>query len=210
MEYIDLITFICLAAPLCLMLFVMKGPSRAIVAYLMVGTVTCLLAGEINGIFYHSWNSSDVFFTTNLTPLIEETVKSLPIIFLALLFKPEKQLLLECSIALGIGFATLENVCMLVRNVADLSIRYATIRGFGAGLMHGITSLCVGYALCFIMREKKLSFSGTFAALSVAVIYHSIFNLIVQSDFYVLGLLIPALTCVAVAFVSLRNSRRPE
>ncbi len=46
--------------------------------------------------------------------------------------------------------------------------------------------------------------------LSAAVIYHSIFNLIVQSDFYVLGLLIPAATCVAAAFISLRNSRHPE
>ncbi|MBR0412653.1 MAG: hypothetical protein IJI47_03705, partial [Eubacterium sp.] len=51
---------------------------------------------------------------------------------------------------------------------------------------------------CFIKKKKKLFYCGTFALLTMASIYHGIFNMLVQSDYKFLGFVLPALTYVPI------------
>lgn len=196
MENIDLMLFICLAAPLSMMFFVFKGRPRSVIGFLLIGIFMCLFAGEINGLILNRTGLSLRFITVNVTPIVEETLKALPVVFAAFLIKPKRQLLLEGSIAVGVGFATLENVCTLVGTYAALSPGLILTRGFGAGMMHGITTLAVGYSMTFVERDRKFSCTGTVAALSAAIIYHSIYNIIVQSQYPALGILLPAVSFI--------------
>ncbi len=201
MQNLTLMLFICLAAPLSMMLFIFKGRSRAILGFLITGIFLCLFAGEINGYILNNTSLSLHFITVNITPLVEELLKALPIVFIAFAYKPDNRALLEGSVAVGVGFATMENICLLTSSSYMLTPLLLIARGFGAGMMHGITTLAVGYSMTVTRSDKKLRFTGTVAALSAAAIYHSIYNIIVQSSYPMLGILLPVLTYIPLLII---------
>lgn len=196
MENTNLMLFICLVAPLSMMLFVFKGRSRAMLGFLLTGIFMCLFAGEINGLILNSTTLSIHYLSINATPIVEEILKAIPIIFTAFVIRPDRQELLEGSVAVGVGFATLENICLLTGMQSGISLWLIIARGFGAGMMHGVSTLAVGYSMTIVSADRKISYTGTIAALSAAIIYHSIYNIIVQSQYPALGILLPAATFI--------------
>jgi RsiW-degrading membrane proteinase PrsW (M82 family) len=96
--------------------------------------------------------------------------------------------------ATGIGFAILENAYYLIVNYETFSVLSALVRGFGTGLMHGMCTLLVGFGISFIRKRRKLFAVGTFALLSTAITYHSMFNMLVQSKHPIFGALLPLVT----------------
>ncbi len=184
-----------------LMLFVFKKDARVIAGFLMIGLFICLFAGELNALLFNSLGMSKYLFTVNITPVVEEFLKALPIIFFALLFHPNPKLLLECSVALGIGFAILENVNVLATSSTTISFALALTRGLGAGMVHGINGLIVGYAMRIITVRRKLILPGIIGILSVAIVYHSIYNTIVQSQYSMLGIILPSVTFI-IGFIT--------
>ena len=72
----------------------------------------------------------------------------------------------------------------------------AVIRAFGTGLMHGMCTLLVGTGITFIRKKHKIFWVGTFALLSTAVTYHGIYNMLVQSDYSIIGYLLPITTYI--------------
>ncbi len=201
MQDLQLMIFICTAAPLSMMLGIFRDRARILLGFLITGLFMCLFAGEINGLLRNNTGLSVFFLTVNVTPIIEEILKALPIILLAFLIKPERQLLIESSIATGVGFATFENICFLFDSTAGLSAGTIIARGFGTGMMHGISTLAVGYSMTFVSRNRRLSHAGTVAALSVAIIYHSVYNIMVQSDYPILGILLPVISYIPLIAV---------
>lgn len=200
MDNTNLMLFICLAAPLSMMLFVFRGRSRAILGYLLLGIFMCLFAGEVNGLILRGTDYSQHYLTVNVTPMVEEILKALPVVFAAFVLRADRQELLEGSVAVGVGFATLENVCLLTNMHAAPALWLMIARGFGSGMMHGVSTLAVGYSMTVISSDKKISYAGTVAALSAAIIYHSIYNIIVQSEYAALGILLPAATFIPLLF----------
>ena len=47
----------------------------------------------------------DEYFYTNVTPVIEETVKVFPVLFYLIFYKSDRKALLENTMAVGIGLA---------------------------------------------------------------------------------------------------------
>lgn len=211
MESPHLIIFICLTAPLSMMLFIFKGRSQAILGFLLAGIFMCLFAGEINGLIRNETELTMRFLTVNVSPIVEEMLKAIPVVYIAFLIKPNRQFLLECSIAVGVGFATMENVCLLFDSASFISAGTIIARGLGAGMMHGVTTLAVGYSMTFVSSDKKLAYTGTIAALSASTIYHSIYNIMVQSEYPALGILLPIVTYIPFLIVisKKRNSHNP-
>ncbi len=205
MANMHLMLFLCLVAPLSMMLSVLRGRSRALLAFLLTGTVMCLLAGEINGLIANRTDLSFYFMTVNITPIVEEILKALPIIYIAFLICPSRQLLLEASVAVGVGFATMENTYLIFDYGSSLTIGELLARGFGAGMMHGICTLAVGFSMTFVEKNRKMSCAGTVASLSVAIIYHSVYNIMVQSQYPIIGILLPAITYLPLIPLMIRN-----
>ncbi len=198
MGNLNLILFISFAAPLLMTLFVCKGKARTLLMFLFIGTLVCLFCGEFSALIMQMLPFDTKYYTSNFTPLFEEVFKALPILVYAFLYKPKKRTLLECSILVGVGFSMLENAFILAGSVGAISIPYALIRGFGAGMMHGVCTLAVGYGMTFVHTRRKLFYTGTIALLSVATIYHSVYNTLVQSNYQIVGFLLPTITFIPV------------
>ena len=77
----------------------------------------------------------------------------------------------------------------------------ALVRGFGSGLVHGICTVMVGWGISYIKKRRKLFYCGTFALLSTAIIYHATYNLLVQSKYQYIGVLLPILTYIPLLLI---------
>lgn len=205
MENSHIMLFLYMMIPLAMMLPIFRDHSRVILAFLLTGIFVGLFSGEINGIFLNYTSLQEHFIVVNISPVTEEVLKAIPLIVVAFLYKPSKQNILEDAVAIGMGFATFENVCLLLGG-EEISLGWALSRGFGAGLMHAICTLTIGVALGNILGRKNLYITGTFAALSIAIIYHSIYNILVQSSYYYLGLVLPLISFLPLLF-SLRKKK---
>ena len=207
MENLSLMLFISFAAPLIMAIIICKDKSQLLLSFLFIGTVVGLFCGELNGILVNILPIDNVEYTSNISPLLEECFKSIPILLYAFNFKPKKQTLLECAALVGVGFAVLENAFILAENAMSMSIPIAVIRGFGAGLMHGVCTMCVGYGISFVHTRRKVFYTGTIAILAAVSIYHSIYNMLVQSEHEILGFILPTLTFIPIWFVFCKNKK---
>lgn len=79
---------------------------------------------------------------------------------------------------------------------------------FGTGLMHGMCTLLVGVGISFVKKRRKLFAVGTFGLLSTAIVYHGIYNILIQSEYSMVGALLPIVTYMPFFVWRLRLKQR--
>ena len=194
MDSLIYILFISIFFPLFLMMLLVEEKARLPIIFVMVGIFISVFASEVNGVLLSMLNITRYDATITLAPITEELLKAFPILFYAVVVSDKKEKLFTASMATGIGFAVLENAYYLIVNYETFSVLSALIRGFCTGLMHGMCTLLVGFGISFIRKRHKLFAVGTFALLSVAITYHAIFNMLIQSKYPAVGALLPMAT----------------
>ena len=194
MDSLIYILFISIFFPLFLMMLLVEGKARLPIIFVMVGIFISVFASEVNGVLLSMLNITRYDATITLAPVTEELLKAFPILFYAVVVSDKKEKLFTASMATGIGFAILENAYYLIVNYETFSVLSALIRGFCTGLMHGMCTLLVGFGISFIRKRHKLFAVGMFALLSVAITYHAIFNMLIQSKYPIVGALLPMAT----------------
>ena len=202
------ILFICSAVPMTLMLFLLESKSRRTTIYMLLGQVICLLAGQLNfmlrDLMYES-NYNIYAVTVTLTPIIEEVLKAIPVIYFGFVISSKKEDLLNVAMALGIGFAILENFYILVGAQESVTIAWAFVRGFSSALLHGICTSLVGYGVSYVKTRKKLFYTGTFALLTMAIIIHGLFNAFIQSQYAYVGIALPIAIYIPFVLMQVRK-----
>ena len=188
------ILFISIFFPLFLMMLLVEKKARLPIVFVLVGIFISVFASEVNGALLGALNLTKYDATITLAPITEELLKAFPILFYAIVISDKQEKLFTASMATGIGFAILENAYYLIVHYETFSFISALIRGFGTGLMHGMCTLLVGFGISFIRKKRKLFAVGTFALLSTAITYHSIFNMLVQSKIPIIGAMLPLVT----------------
>ena len=200
MDNLVYILFICLVAPMLLMLLLLRKRSRLLVGYMIIGIFVSLFVSELNTILLNLFDGDSLYVTTTITPISEEIVKSVPVLFYAIVFSDNRDRVMPIAFATGVGFGMFENMVILVQNIENVSVSWAVIRGFSTALMHAVCTVAVGFGICFIKKKKKLFYCGTFALLTMACIYHGIFNMLVQSDYKNLGFVLPTVTYLPLLY----------
>ena len=205
MDNLTYIAFIAMTVSLGLMLPLMEKKVRRLVIFMIVGMFSCLFVSELNHILLDAYNNDMFYVTTTITPMTEEIVKALPILYFAIVITDDRRVLIPNAFAVGVGFALLENVVILTQNVENVTILWAFVRGFGSGLVHGICTVMVGWGISYIRKRRKFFYCGTFALLSAAIIYHATYNLLVQSAYQYVGILLPLLTYIPIIYFLKKN-----
>ena len=176
--------------------------------FLFIGMCVCLFCGELSAVVLNALPYDQRFFASNIGPFFEEVFKAFPILVYVFVYKPERRKLYECAVMDGIGFAVLENAFILGGSAANVSVVDALMRGLGAGIMHGLCTLAVGYGMSFVHTKRKLFRTGTVAMLAVATVYHATYNTIVQSTHLWMGVLLPVVTLVPVLILMDKTEKR--
>jgi RsiW-degrading membrane proteinase PrsW (M82 family) len=189
------------------MTMLVEKKSRFPMIFVLVGIFISVFASEINGFLSQVLSMDTYSITVIVTPVSEELLKSLPILYYALVISDKRENLFTASMATGIGFAVLENAFYLLDS-PHFSMLSAIIRAFGAGLMHGMCTLLVGVGISFVKKKRKLFAVGTFGLLSTAIVYHGIYNILIQSEYSMVGALLPIATYIPFLFWRFRVKRR--
>ena len=208
MESMTGIILLCTAVPLAILSLVLSRNARTVCLFLVAGSVVAAIAVVADNWLMSTLPKSPYYITTNLTPLLEEILKAIPPLIYAFLAKPDRRTMLSVAMATGVGFALIENSYVLMGNIGTVTILWAILRVFGASLMHGLTTGIVGLGLSYVRTRKKMFYTGTFALLLIASVYHAIFNSLIQSHLFLLGTGLSILTSILIIVPLYRKKQK--
>jgi RsiW-degrading membrane proteinase PrsW (M82 family) len=123
--------------------------------------------------------------------------------------RPKGRDIVTTALAVGLGFATFENICYLMQyGTEDMS--FVLIRGFSAGVTHTVCAAILGYGFAALYRRGRLAVPGAFALLCLSATYHGIYNLLVAETgaWRTVGYILPLATAGVILFVLLWNGNR--
>lgn len=202
MTYIENI-YLCLALPLLLSLFFIRGRSRRYALFLVIGMTVCLLSAYVSSFFMGYYGADGTTAAIEITPVCEEGMKLLPLLFFYLIFEPAPQELPAAAIALAAGFATFENVCYLTENGAA-DFRFLLIRGIAAGALHILCGVLSGFGVSQVFCRRWLAVTGTAGILGACTGFHAIYNLFITAEggWRMAGYLFPSALLAVLAILS--------
>ena len=203
MMYIDHI-YVCMAAPVLLGMLCAGQRWRSNFIFVLSGMTACFLAAYVNGFFAGLYGADIATATAEITPVVEEILKLLPLLFYLLVFEPKQDRAQFAMMVLSVSFATFENVCWLVENGAE-QMGFLLLRGFSAGAMHVVCGAVVSTGLVYVWRTGWLKVAGTMGLLCAAVTFHAMYNLLLSAGgtVQIIGCFLP----IAAAFLSFTGSR---
>ncbi len=190
---------ICMVLPLILTVFFVKDGTRRFVLSFILGMVMCLLGAYVSGFIDASWGYGTMDTAIFISPVVEEAMKFLPLLFCLLMFEPEDEELFHAAVGLGAGFASFENVCTMVSSGTE-SIRLILVRGLAVGVMHIVSVSALALGLVLARHFKITGVSSILGALSVSMLYHGIYNLLVSESgiFRIIGFALPVITALLI------------
>ena len=109
MDNIIYILFISIFIPILMMTLLIEKKARLPVTFVLIGIFVSVFASEVNGLLSKHLTMGMYNITITVTPITEELIKALPILYYAVVISDKREQLFTASMATGIGFAVLEN-----------------------------------------------------------------------------------------------------
>ena len=94
---------ICIAVPLVISLLFTKRSTRRFIVSFMTGMIVCLLSAYISGYLAVSTSYSTEEASIFLSPIVEEIMKFLPVLFCFFVFEPSPEDLKPTAVGVGAG-----------------------------------------------------------------------------------------------------------
>lgn len=150
---------------------------RFVLWTIAAGVLVAVSAYFVNGFLYSSLQIDYGLFTRYVSPVSEEILKALVIVYL---FRTSRVgFLVDSAItgfAVGAGFAFAENVFYLYQS-GDSHMGVWIVRGFGTAIMHGgVTAIFAVISQSLTERQMKINPVYYLPGLAIAVVLHSAFN----------------------------------
>lgn len=188
---------ICIAVPLLIATLFTRGNTQRFVISSLVGMGVCLLAAYISGFVCSVSGMGEEETAIFISPVIEEIMKLIPLLFYLMMFKPEDEQILIHATGIGTGFATFENCCYILTKGAA-SLPYIMIRGMAVGVMHIVSILALAFGIILARKYNALSFSSLAGALALSMTFHGLYNLLVSAPGVasLVGYALPLITAV--------------
>lgn len=171
---------ICLALPLAVTFFFIRGKERANFTGLVLGMIMCLLGAYLNSFFADIFDYDQAETAKYISPMVEEIMKMAPIVLCALLTQIQGKELMNYAVAVGAGFATFENCCYITENGAQL-VSFVLVRGLAVGVMHVLCGIVFGIGINLAMKHKAVMIPGMISAFAFAMTIHALYNLLVSA-----------------------------
>lgn len=197
MTYIENV-FFCLAAPFMVAVICVNRDRRRPLLFILAGMISCLFSSYISSFLAMIYKTDTLTAILEISPVVEEIMKLLPVLFFLLVFEPDKKEAAVESLLVAVGFATLENACYLIVNGADDALQLL-IRGFSTGAMHVACGAITAIGLAGTWERLPLRIAGTLGTLCMAITWHGIYNILVSQTGApaIIGYALPILTGIA-------------
>ena len=150
---------------------------KTVLWVIVAGACITVLTYFVNGFLFDQLNIEFRSFTRYVSPVSEEVLKALVIIWL---FRKNRiGFLVDSAImgfAVGTGFAVVENFFYL-QTAGDAHVSVWIVRGFGTAIMHGgVTAIFAILSQTITERNMKINPILYVPGLVAAMTFHSLFN----------------------------------
>ena len=202
---------LCIAIPLLVSLLFIRGDVRRYMGTFLIGMVMCLISAYINGFLAVATGAGENSTSIFLAPMVEELLKLLPLMLFMILLDAGDADLTMLAVAIGAGFATYENCCYILTSGAE-NLGYILVRGLAVGVMHIVSILALSMWFILAKRLDVFTFSSVLIGVSIAMIFHSLYNLLVSEPGIstTLGFIMPPFTALLLILVYRRLSQKAE
>ncbi len=170
---------ICIAVPFAISFIFTKGSARQLASAFLAGMVGCIFSAYVAGFIQLTSGYSAEDTSIFLSPIIEESMKLLLILFCIYLYGPSGKRIELLAVGIGTGFATFENCCILLSSGSQ-QLTYMLVRGSAVGVMHIVTLVALAKGLQLLKMYKAFFFIGIVGMLSIPVTIHGLYNLLVS------------------------------
>ena len=165
--------------PLIIALLFLRGNNRLLISAFLMGMLLCLISAYIAGFINLTTAMGEEDTAIFISPVIEELMKFLPLFFYVFIFEPDEDHMILGALGIGAGFSLFENCCYLLTYGAG-SIVHILIRSMAVGVMHIVSVLALAFGLSIAIRFKALTFPSIVGAVSLAMTFHGLYNLLVS------------------------------
>ena len=192
---------VCMAMPLLLTLFFVRGNVNRFVLNFLLGMAACLLGAYVSGFLDVATGMGVEDTAVFISPVTEEIMKFLPLLFYFLMFEPQDDRLFHAALGIGAGFASYENVCSMVSSGAE-SLGFLLIRGLAVGVMHIVSVFAMMLGLVLARRFNAMRLASVVGALSLSMLFHGTYSLLVSEPGVTsaIGYALPLATAVILLF----------
>ena len=144
--------FICLAAPFLLAALGTNTGNRKNYIFIVLGFVCCIISAYLNTFFSVLYGAQETSAVLEISPVIEETVKLIPLLFGLIVFELQPHEGDNIIFNIAVGFATFENICYLLEHGTG-NLFYLLVRGF--------FNRSYAHYMCFYNRVRTESIPPT-------------------------------------------------
>lgn len=197
--------YIAIATPFFICSFLVEKRERVRLFSMLAGFTVAFLTGYVNSFFTALFGLDIEAATQNITPVVEEIMKLLPVLFFALGFAEDKRQIWVVAMEIGLGFSIMENSAYLVSYGAD-NLAFVIVRGLATGVLHPLCLSVSGIGVCALFEEKRFALLRLFAFACAAMMGHGMYNLLIgaeQMSFRLTGCFLPFV--FVVLFVLYKN-----
>jgi RsiW-degrading membrane proteinase PrsW (M82 family) len=150
---------------------------HSILLVILSGVVVAFICLLLNQWLIETYFTDDMVYSRYVAPILEETIKAIPIVFL---IKNKKVgFTVDSAIfgfAVGAGFAFVENI-FVMQSLENSQLLLWVVRGLGTAVMHGgTTAIFAIMSRNITERFESEIFYLYIPGLSVAIFIHSLFN----------------------------------
>lgn len=199
---------ICIAVPLAITLLFTKGGARRMTSSFLAGMIVCIVSAYVSGFVQAMSGFSAEDTSIFLSPMIEECMKLLSMLFCVYVFEPSDDEIQLCAVGVGAGFATLENCCFILSSGAP-QFAYVMVRGAAVGVMHIVTLVALAKGMQVLKAYKAFSLAGIVGVWSLSVTVHGLYNLLVSKpgvSSYI-GYVMPMICAIVLYMVNRKQGR---
>lgn len=211
MVTMNFILFLLIIPSFLLMIFVVENKTRMMLIFMAFGIFAGFLSGQVNAIISAYSKVPGFELSIHVAPVVEELIKAFPLVLFFFVFKPDKRYLLGCAVGTGLGFAFFENVLAFTQEVSYTptwhDVSFALSRGFGAGMIHSVCTMIFIYGIYLCSKRKKLMVTGTLAVFSFVCTLHSLFNVLIQSQYTFAPFVLTIGVYLIILYISIKKRK---
>jgi RsiW-degrading membrane proteinase PrsW (M82 family) len=198
-EFYQLNIGYCVVVAIPLILIMISSREKRIcvmLGYFLYGTIMTPFATFFNSYFIEMSPHREYSFSS-ITPVVEELLKSLPILIIYTRKKAKIDFeLFKLIVVIDAGFSIFESINYLHELTLDFGhessiIALAIVRSLTAAIIHISTTGFIALMVFLLKDNRQYIFVGYWGALAIAILVHGIYNLLVLYSFTALAMIIP-------------------
>ncbi len=192
--------------PLLFLIFMVKDKfSKYLLGYFCYGVLSVVFAFILNE-WFSQYPGQINRVSSDISPIVEETVKALPLLHFFRKDRHNRKLVIYCAMASGIGFSVNETLFYFTSFVSSpslYSIFPLIMRTITTCLMHGMSTAVVGFGVSITRDNKIIRLPMILGLLALSATIHSLYNILIGTRLAIVALLMPAaLYFVGIALLS--------